>query len=208
MLRERCVVGITPNPDRMRWFVEHSIGIVTALVPVIGYETATEVAKTALLTGRYQYRLPIGLEEPLQGRPLGLPPEHPTLAGKLGLLANTLAAIGEWTEAEELSAEALAMRRKALPAGSTRLANSLYNHAVLLLDSGRASAALPLLEEAESAAAAAFGPADFRTLLIASARVYALIDAGGTSDARALAARTGSASPVRPGQGSPRSRLR
>ena len=30
--------------------------------------------RTALMTGRYQYRLPIGLEEPLQGRGLGLPP--------------------------------------------------------------------------------------------------------------------------------------
>ena len=52
VLRERCVVGITANPDRMRHFVEHSIGIVTALVPVLGYERCTEIAKTALDTGR------------------------------------------------------------------------------------------------------------------------------------------------------------
>jgi aspartate ammonia-lyase len=39
----------------MRWFVENSIGIVTALVPVIGYETATEIAKEALTTGRGVY---------------------------------------------------------------------------------------------------------------------------------------------------------
>jgi len=51
VLRERCVVGITANPSRMRHFVEHSIGIVTALVPVIGYEHATSVAKEALETG-------------------------------------------------------------------------------------------------------------------------------------------------------------
>jgi len=31
----------------MRYFVEHSVGIVTALVPVLGYEIATEIAKTA-----------------------------------------------------------------------------------------------------------------------------------------------------------------
>src|SRR5919205_3099580 len=48
VLRERCVEGITANPERMRWFVEHSIGIVTALVPVLGYETASEIARTAL----------------------------------------------------------------------------------------------------------------------------------------------------------------
>ncbi len=55
VLRERCVVGITPNVDRLRWFVEHSIGIVTALVPVIGYDRATQVAKEALDTGRGVY---------------------------------------------------------------------------------------------------------------------------------------------------------
>lgn len=49
--------GITPNPDRMRWFVENSIGIVTALVPVLGYETSSEIAKEALNTGRGVYEL-------------------------------------------------------------------------------------------------------------------------------------------------------
>src|SRR3954470_10774012 len=52
VLRERCVNGITANADRMRHFVEHSIGIVTALVPVIGYDRATAVAKEALDSGR------------------------------------------------------------------------------------------------------------------------------------------------------------
>jgi aspartate ammonia-lyase len=52
VLRERCIDGITANPDRMRAFVEHSIGIVTALVPVIGYDRATAVAKEALDSGR------------------------------------------------------------------------------------------------------------------------------------------------------------
>ncbi len=57
VLRERCVNGITANVDRMRYFAEHSIGIVTALVPVIGYETATDIAKTALETGRGVFEL-------------------------------------------------------------------------------------------------------------------------------------------------------
>ena len=57
VLRTRCVEGITANPDRMRWFVENSIGIVTALVPVLGYEVATEIAKEALATGRGVYDL-------------------------------------------------------------------------------------------------------------------------------------------------------
>ena len=57
VLRTRCVEGITANPDRMRWFLEHSIGSVTALVPVLGYEAATEIAKEALATGQGVYDL-------------------------------------------------------------------------------------------------------------------------------------------------------
>src|SRR6185437_6324545 len=39
-------------------------------------------SRVAVVTGRYQYRLPVGLEEPLRtavSRQLGLPPDHPTL---------------------------------------------------------------------------------------------------------------------------------
>jgi aspartate ammonia-lyase len=41
----------------MRRFVEHSIGIITALVPVIGYEISTEIARDALASGRGVYEL-------------------------------------------------------------------------------------------------------------------------------------------------------
>jgi aspartate ammonia-lyase len=57
VLRERCVEGITANPARMRQFVEQSIGIVTALVPAIGYETASSIAKQALESGRGVYEI-------------------------------------------------------------------------------------------------------------------------------------------------------
>jgi aspartate ammonia-lyase len=57
VLRQRCVEGITANPSRMRQFVEQSIGIVTALVPVIGYDHATSVAKDALESGRGVYEI-------------------------------------------------------------------------------------------------------------------------------------------------------
>ena len=57
VLRERCVTGITANPSRMRQFVEHSIGIVTALLPTLGYEKATSVAKEALDSGRGVYEV-------------------------------------------------------------------------------------------------------------------------------------------------------
>jgi len=55
VLRTRCVVGITANPDQLRRFVEQSIGIATALVPKLGYATVTQVAREALETGRGVY---------------------------------------------------------------------------------------------------------------------------------------------------------
>jgi aspartate ammonia-lyase len=51
-LAQRCVRGITANRERMRSLVDHSIGIVTALNPYIGYANATQVAQEALTTGR------------------------------------------------------------------------------------------------------------------------------------------------------------
>jgi arylsulfatase A-like enzyme len=52
--------------------------------------------RTALITGRYQYRLPIGLEEPLAGRDVGLPPEHPTLPSLLKKAGYGTTLVGKW----------------------------------------------------------------------------------------------------------------
>jgi aspartate ammonia-lyase len=51
-LREYCVMGITANEDVCRMLLERSIGTVTALNPVIGYDRATELAAEALRTGK------------------------------------------------------------------------------------------------------------------------------------------------------------
>lgn len=51
-LRIHCVEGITANVDICRKYVEHSIGVVTALNPLLGYETATELAAEAMKTGK------------------------------------------------------------------------------------------------------------------------------------------------------------
>ncbi|GAB2625260.1 aspartate ammonia-lyase [Kocuria himachalensis] len=50
-LAERCVRGITANEEHLRASVEHSIGLVTALNPHLGYATATAIAQEALVTG-------------------------------------------------------------------------------------------------------------------------------------------------------------
>lgn len=51
MLDELCIQGITANEARCAQHVENSIGIVTALVPHIGYENASRIAGYALLSG-------------------------------------------------------------------------------------------------------------------------------------------------------------
>lgn len=51
-LAERCVRGITANRDHLTELVNRSIGIVTALNPLIGYESATAVAKEAYASGK------------------------------------------------------------------------------------------------------------------------------------------------------------
>jgi aspartate ammonia-lyase len=51
-LRVHCVDGITANRDVCRHYVDYSIGTVTALNPVIGYEKATELAAEAMKSGR------------------------------------------------------------------------------------------------------------------------------------------------------------
>ncbi|MDP9201926.1 MAG: hypothetical protein M3P26_08385 [Gemmatimonadota bacterium] len=57
ILQNRCIEGITANRDRMQHFVEQSVGVITALVPLLGYETTTGIAKEALETGRGGYDL-------------------------------------------------------------------------------------------------------------------------------------------------------
>lgn len=58
-LREKCVIGITANKEVCLNMVKHSIGIVTALNPYIGYKNSTKIAKEALETGKSVYNLVI-----------------------------------------------------------------------------------------------------------------------------------------------------
>ena len=51
-LKDKCVVGITANAEHTRQMVMNSIGIVTQLNPVIGYEKSAGVAREALETGK------------------------------------------------------------------------------------------------------------------------------------------------------------
>lgn len=57
VLRKYCVEGIRADEERCRNYIRGSIGIVTALNPVIGYKNSTKIAKEALATGRPVYDL-------------------------------------------------------------------------------------------------------------------------------------------------------
>ncbi|HEX5000964.1 MAG TPA: aspartate ammonia-lyase [Bacteroidia bacterium] len=52
LFRTNCIDGITANEAVLKHYMERSVGIVTALNPVLGYEKTTELAKEALDTNK------------------------------------------------------------------------------------------------------------------------------------------------------------
>ena len=82
---------ITPNIDRLA-----AEGI--RFTQAYANSPVCTASRTALITGRYQYRLPVGLEEPLatSARNIGLPPDHPTVASLLKKAGYGTTLIGKW----------------------------------------------------------------------------------------------------------------
>ncbi|HEY3824934.1 MAG TPA: sulfatase-like hydrolase/transferase [Bryobacteraceae bacterium] len=82
----------TPNVDRIA-----SEGM--KFTQAYANSSVCSATRTALITGRYQYRLPIGLEEPLGSddkRHVGLPPSQPTLPSLLKQAGYSTMLIGKW----------------------------------------------------------------------------------------------------------------
>lgn len=52
VFRKYCISGIEANEGRMEDYVNNSIGIITAINPHVGYETASKIAQIALETGK------------------------------------------------------------------------------------------------------------------------------------------------------------
>lgn len=56
-LRRLCIDGIEANEKVCADYIKNSIGIVTALNPIIGYKNSTKIAKEAMETGKGVYEL-------------------------------------------------------------------------------------------------------------------------------------------------------
>jgi aspartate ammonia-lyase len=52
LFAKNCIDGITANEKVLKHYIETTVGIVTALNPVLGYEKTTELAKEALQSGK------------------------------------------------------------------------------------------------------------------------------------------------------------
>ncbi len=51
-LRENCIDGIVANKERCEALVEGSVGVITAIVPHVGYKAAAKIADQAIATGQ------------------------------------------------------------------------------------------------------------------------------------------------------------
>ena len=52
MLSEKCIEGLEADEKQCEAYIEKSLALVTALVPLIGYDRAAELAKKAYETGK------------------------------------------------------------------------------------------------------------------------------------------------------------
>jgi len=82
----------TPNVDRLA---------IEGLRFTQGYSNSANCSptRTGLITGRYQMRLPVGLEEPINSatpKDIGLPPSHPTLPSLLKKAGYGTSLVGKW----------------------------------------------------------------------------------------------------------------
>jgi arylsulfatase A-like enzyme len=82
----------TPNIDRLA-----AEG--TRFLQAYANSAVCSASRTALITGRYQYRLRVGLEEPINTAStfrVGLPPGHPSLPSLLKKAGYNTALVGKW----------------------------------------------------------------------------------------------------------------
>ena len=119
----------TPNIDRIA-----ARGV--RFLQAYANSAVCSATRLALITGRYQYRLPLGLEEPLAGKTdVGLPPEHPTLPSLLkkagyGTIADRQVAPGRSAEVRSAARAATitSAASAAAPSTTTRTQRPRQQH--------------------------------------------------------------------------------
>ena len=52
MFRDKCIEGLEPDTKRCEELIEHSLAMVTALTPKLGYDKAAKIAKQAYESGK------------------------------------------------------------------------------------------------------------------------------------------------------------
>src|SRR5438445_6590873 len=87
------------RPDLSTPNIDHLAARGVRFLQAYANSAVCSATRTALITGRYQYRLPLGLEEPLPSaaaRNIGIPPAHPTLPSLLKSVGYCTTLIGKW----------------------------------------------------------------------------------------------------------------
>ena len=85
------------RPDLSTPNIDHIAKAGTRFLQAYANSAVCSATRTGLITGRYQYRLDIGLEEPIAGnRDVGLPPNHPTLPSLLKKAGYGTTLLGKW----------------------------------------------------------------------------------------------------------------
>ena len=90
-------VGCYGRPDLRTPNIDRIAANGTRFLQAYANSAVCSATRTALITGRYQYRLPLGLEEPLAGNPdVGLPPGIPTMPLLLKKAGYSSTLVGKW----------------------------------------------------------------------------------------------------------------
>ena len=85
------------RPDRSTPNIDHIAADGMRFLQAYANSAVCTATRTALITGRYQYRLRVGLEEPLKSYPPAVPPpEQPTLPSMLKNAGYSTTLIGKW----------------------------------------------------------------------------------------------------------------
>ncbi len=85
------------RPDVRTPSIDHLAANGVRFLQAYANSAVCSATRVALITGRYQYRLRLGLEEPLAANPkVGLAPSHPTLPSLLRNAGYSSTLVGKW----------------------------------------------------------------------------------------------------------------